>query len=508
MGGLAAAIRLAAHGCRVTILEAAAAPGGKMRTVESGAGPIDAGPTVLTMRHQFDRLFEISGERLDDHLSLVPEPLLARHWWLDGSSLDLFSDRDASIAAIDRFAGARDAAAFGRFSDRAARLFRGFEATMMENPVPTLPGMSATVLRNPSLIRDMFPFSTLAASLARTFRDPRLRQLFGRYATYVGGMPEQSPGVLQLIWHAEASGVWRVAGGMQRLAEALVGLAERLGVEVRLGTEAVRIEVQAGRVSAVHLTKGQRVAADAVVFNGDPRALTEGRLGPAAKEAVAESGVSPRSLSARVWTFAGEASGPGLVHHNVFFGRDPGQEFGPIRQGLPPADPTLYICAQDRGSGLSPPPLERFEIIENAAPTNRQQPEEQDKCRIRVFNRLKEFGLTFTPEPPASAVTIPAEFDRMFPASLGSLYGRSPHGMMASFRTPTARTGVPGLYLAGGGVHPGPGIAMAALSGRHAAEAIGKDHALPLPSRPTVMPGGTSTASRTMELRPSPSSPS
>lgn len=508
MGGLAAAIRLAAAGCRVTILEAATAPGGKMRTVASEAGPVDAGPTVLTMRRQFDALFELAGEKTEDFLCLIAEPLLARHRWLDGSTLDLYADGDRSATEIERLSGPKDADAFRAFSKRASRLFAGFEADMMESPRPTLPALTATILGNPLLLRDMAPLSSLSGALRRTYRDPRLRQLFGRYATYVGGIPEMSPGVLQLIWHAEASGVWRVEGGMHKLAEALADLAVRLGAEMRLGTEIRRIEMQAGRVSAVHCESGPRILVDAVVFNGDPRALSTGCLGPAAVSAVQASGVLPRSLSARVWAFAASPEGPELVHHNVFFGRDPANEFGPIRDGMPPTDPTLYVCAQDRGTGALRPALERFEIIENAAPTDRAEPEEIDQCRNRVFSRLKEFGLTFTPEPPASAVTIPASFDRMFPASLGSLYGRSPHGMMASFLRPTARTPVKGLYLAGGGTHPGAGIAMAALSGRHAAEAIATDLALPLPSRPTDTPGGISTASRTMGLKPSRSSPS
>ena len=79
MGGLAAAIRLAASGASVTLIEAQASPGGKMRCLPSPAGPIDAGPTVLTMRSVFDDLFALAGERLEDHLTLLPQAILARH---------------------------------------------------------------------------------------------------------------------------------------------------------------------------------------------------------------------------------------------------------------------------------------------------------------------------------------------------------------------------------------------------------------------------------------------
>jgi 1-hydroxycarotenoid 3,4-desaturase len=84
-------------------------------------------------------------------------------------------------------------------------------------------------------------------------------------------------------------------------------------------------------------------------------------------------------------------------------------------------------------------------------------------------------GLTFSPAPSSEALTLPEDFNRLFPASQGSLYGRSPHGLTAALKRPTARTRIKGLYLAGGGAHPGAGVPMAALSGLHAAEAIAAD---------------------------------
>jgi 1-hydroxycarotenoid 3,4-desaturase len=223
---------------------------------------------------------------------------------------------------------------------------------------------------------------------------------------------------------------------------------------------------------------------------------------------VPDTATAPRSLSANVWTFAARPSGPDLHHHNVFFGADPTREFGPIAQGRMPEDPTLYVCAQDRGTGNAPPASERFEIIMNAPPLTGQDPEDPATCRTRTFQTLARHGLTFDPAPPDSALTTPAGFEALFPASLGSLYGRSPHGLLAAFARPTARTRLPGLYLAGGGAHPGAGVPMATLSGRHAAEAIVTDRTSTSPSHRTATPGGMSTASPTTAAVPSPSSPS
>jgi 1-hydroxycarotenoid 3,4-desaturase len=278
--------------------------------------------------------------------------------------------------------------------------------------------------------------------------------------------------VLGLIWHAEASGVWAVKGGMHALARAIARLAEDRGAVFRYGAHVDRIEVQGGRVAAAHLADGTRIPAGEIVFNGDPRALYTGALGSAVRGAVPRPAVEPRSLSACVWSFAAEPSGPALSHHNVFFAGNPRAEFGPIAAGRLPEDPTLYVCAQDRGGDLVPEGPERFEIIMNAPAGLPETEEERERCRTLTFETLAGFGLHFDPTPPVSALTTPAGFDSLFPASQGSLYGRSPHGLMAPFQRPKAETRVPGLYLAGGGAHPGAGVPMATLSGKHAAAAI------------------------------------
>jgi 1-hydroxycarotenoid 3,4-desaturase len=475
LGGLSAALCLAHAGLDVTVIDRLGTAGGKLRAVPSAAGPVDAGPTVLTLRPVFDALFAAVDARLSDHLDLVPEPVLARHWWPDGSTLDLHADPAASEAAIQDFAGPRAAAEFRAFHQRAGRLYAAFDAPMMQAPDPDPLAVSRAVLRHPSLIADMAPYRTLAAALAAQFRDPRLRQLFGRYATYVGGSPYESPALLALIWRAEAGGVWRAPGGMHRLAGALQCLAAAKGAHFHFDAEAGGIEIVAGAVSGVRLADGSRLPATRVVFNGDPRALATGLLGPAPRRSIPEAATEPRSLSARVWSFAATPDGAALHHHNVFFGRAPRAEFDDLAQGRIPADPTIYVCAQDRGTGLQPPGVERFEIILNsppAAPDATPDDTEFTRCRTRTFATLARMGLSFSTLPTRPALTTPLDFARLFPGSDGALYGRSPHGLLAPFRRPRARTALPGLYLAGGGVHPGPGMPMAALSGRHAAAAI------------------------------------
>lgn len=510
IGGLAAALRLAHAGARVSVFERHAGPGGKMRTIASVAGEVDAGPTVLTMKHVFDRLFAETGSALENHVTLASEDILARHFWPDGATLDLMADPEASAENIAQAFGAKAAQDFMKFSTRAARLFDAFDAPMMQTPVPSLLKLTSTVLRQPHLIPQMESQRSLNQSLALQFSEPKLAQLFGRYATYVGGIPQASPALLSLIWHAEAQGVWHVKGGMHKLALAIAARASALGATFHYNAHIEAIETHHGKASALR-TAETRVPVDAVLFNGDPRALATGMLGDQTRKAVPASATEPRSLSACVHAFAATPSGPTLAGHNVFFCADPVDEFGPLSQGRHPRDATVYICAQDRFGGATPEGPERFETITNAPPMPDQSPltqEDHQTCHTAILKRLAGFGLHFSPEPPVETLTMPQNFAALFPASSGSLYGRTPHGMMAAFQRPTVRSRTKGLYLVGGGVHPGAGIPMATICAAHAAEAITQDLSLTSTSPLADTHGGTSMASPTMASGRSPSSAS
>jgi 1-hydroxycarotenoid 3,4-desaturase len=502
MGGLAAAIRLAAGGCRVTVVESADTPGGKARARATAAGPAAMGPTVLTLKPEVDALFALAGTSTDAEVQITRLPRLARHWWPGSGPLDLYPDRDANIEAIRAFAGDREAQGFARFDARARALYDAFEHPVMRAAKPDLAAIARTTLRQPALWPALLPGMTLDRWLGQFFRDPRLRQLFGRYSTYVGGRPAHTPAVLSLVWQAEAQGVWAVTDGIQALAQALARGAETLGVRFHYATKARRITRQSGHVAQVETDQGHHQA-DIVVFNGDPRALTDGHLGDAARTALKPPGKP--SLSAWVWSFAATPAGPrsaDLIQHNLFFTANPQAEFGPIGAGRMPESPTLYLNAQDRELGTTPA-TERFQIILNAPSGQPDHPDEDRSCHDRTFPALAQMGLTFSPPPGPEALTRPKDLAARFPASQGSIYGASPEGALAAFQRPVARTSLPGLYLAGGGVHPGAGVPMALLSGKQAALQALQDLTSASTSARTVTPGGMSTGSLTTGQKPS-----
>ena len=501
VGGLTSAALLAARGLDVTVVEAAATPGGKMRQVTSGGAMVDGGPTVFTMRDVFEDLFDSCGATLSDHLTLRPASLLARHAWNE-DRLDLFADRDASEAAIGNFAGAAEAKGYRRFYDEAQQIFRSLDHPFMRSQRAGPTRLAWEMGKaNPSDLLTTRPFNSLWGALGDYFRDPRLRQLFGRYATYCGSSPFKCPATLMLIAHVEARGVWLVDGGMFALAKAIEGLAIRNGARFRYGERVTEILVDKGKASGVTLASGERLHARSVVCNADPAALASGRFGQAAQRAVGAIPASGRSLAAMVWTAHSKTSGFPLAHHNVFFSNDYAAEFESLGQNKLAVSPTVYVCAQDRDDlGVGPDGAERLQILVNAPAIGDGKGFTQgeiDQCRLQMLETTGRAGLLL--ELPASGTTLstPTDFEAMFPSTGGALYGQASHGWVASFRRPGARTKIPGLYLAGGSTHPGAGVPMAALSGGLAVDILLKDLALTSRLMPKVMPGGTSTPAAT-----------
>ncbi len=460
-GGLSAAIALAAKGQSVTVLEAQSGAGGKLLPLTVGDAQFDSGPTVLTMRWVFEDLFERAGDRLDSNLTLLPLETLARHYWSGGQSLDIFANPQQTFDAIGRFAGRTEAEGYREFAAASKRIHQSLLKPFLKSQRPTPWGLAAAMPLLDVLVIN--PFETYWHALQRYFKDPRLLQLFGRYATYCGSSPFKAPATLMLVADVEASGVWRVKGGMAALALAMENRAKKSGVAFHFNCKVQRIETTGDKVSAVIDANGTRHVCTSVIVNADSAAVAAGLFGNRVTQAGAMPNADANSLSAITWCAVTKEEGVPLEHHTVFFSDDYKTEFSDLAHG-PARDPTVYVCDQAQGRKL---------LLINA-PANGQDP--LQNIENVVFKRLSASGLVLNPMNISRRSV--KDFAALYPGSSGALYGRASHGWLSTFQRPKARTKIPGLYLAGGSTHPGPGVPMAALAGMRAAEALLEDRAL------------------------------
>jgi phytoene desaturase len=471
VGGLAAAIRLGAAGHDVTLFERHATVGGKLAVRARDGYVFDLGPSLLTLPHVFDELFRLSGSALADEVALVRlDPQFTYHW-RDGSTLVVHDDGDATQAAFDTFAPGAGAQ-WRRFDARGRRIWdvaeRTFFAGAMEPSIALLRRM-----RSPLDLVAIDPLRSLWRA-AGVFGDPRLRQWAARYATYSGSSPMRAPATLACIAHIEARyGCWYTMGGLGALRDALLGAAERVGVELRPSTDVAAICADAARVTGVRTVDGEHLIADVVIANVDAEHLYADLLPDAG--ALRRVRRAARSTSGFAICAGVRGTTPGITHHNVWFSADYEAEFGDLEAGRLADDPTIYACVSsvtDRSQ--APSGCENWFMLVNTPPG---AVVDVASYQALVLDRLAAQGVDLRSRIEVVDTLTPADIEARDRSAGGAIYGTSSNGRRAAFVRPANRGARRGLYLAGGSSHPGGGLPLVTMSARIVADLVAADGA-------------------------------
>jgi phytoene desaturase len=491
LGGLAAACTLAARGYGVVLLEKNAWLGGKAAVLEEGGYRFDMGPTILTLPSVLRRVFAEAGERLEEHLDLTRLDPQWRCFFHDGSVLDLRQDAGTMAAALEAFAPG-SAKGYRRFLGLSRRQHDVSERFFFWRPVGSPWDLfDTTSAFQPSTVRallDLRPGRSVAATVRAHAADARVAQMLDHFTQYVGSAPDQSPAVLCGIAHMQTGeGVWYPRGGTGAVPRALAALAERLGVELRCGAGVRRILTDAGgRAYGLETESGERLGASAVVANSDSVRTHRDLLGgPARRRFERRRGYEPACSG--VVLYLGLDRGYGhLAHHNFVFSRDPGEEFDAIyRQGEPAPDPTCYLAAPARTEpAVAPPGGEALYVLVHAP---HLRPHHDWKRMLPAYRRtiLDKLATTAGLTDLEGRIRVerwltPQDIHDRYGVLDGAIYGLASHGkFLGAFKPSNRSPDVPGLYLAGGSAHPGPGMPMVLMSGWIAADALDRDGLVP-----------------------------
>ncbi len=477
IAGIASAIRLAKKGYEVTVLEKNGYPGGKLSEFVQDGFRFDAGPSLFTLPDLVDELFRLCGENPSDYFSYQRLSVNCNYFWDDGTFLPAWSDETQFANEVEKQLGVPSQRVLSYLNkskfiyNTTAPVFLQMSLHRLTNflNLKTLKG----ILRMPLL----GIFSTLHAQNKQQLGDPKLVQLFDRYATYNGSNPYEAPGVLQSIPHLEFGiGAYFPNGGMHRITLELVALAERVGVHFQYNAEVSRINYLNNVVSGVQIGN-ETLDSSIVVCNSDIVPAYRKLLPDAVSPEKTLS--QPRSTSALIFYWGVSKVFTQLELHNIFFSSDYAHEFSALAKGESISeDPTVYLnISSVLQPSDAPAGCQNWFVLINV-PSNTGQDWEMiiQNARQSVLRKLgKILGEPLDPLIMSEKMLDPVQLEISTSSYQGALYGSSSNNRYAAFLRHSNFSGsIKGLYFCGGSVHPGGGIPLCLQSAKIVAGMVPK----------------------------------
>ncbi|WP_084963875.1 phytoene desaturase family protein [Thermoactinospora rubra] len=463
LGGLSAAVHLAAAGREVVVVEAREEPGGCCGTDTAGPYTFDIGPSVLTMPGVLAATFGAAGEELDRWLPLRRLDPSYRLCFDDGSHLDVRAGEEAMIEEVRAVCGPAEADRYRRFRRLVERMFR-LEWPAFIDADMTGPGALARPLLLLRLAA-MGGLRRLDRLAAAYLTDERLIKAHTFQALYVGLSPERALGMYAVIAYMDTVGgvYYPERGGMHAVPVAMAGLLEKLGATIRYGTRAVRVTADGEGVSGVRLDTGELLPARHVVVAAD-RLAAQTMLPPAARDwRLRRPRLSPSCLVLHVGL---EREPPGQAHHTLHFGRGWRETFAALERGRPQPDPSLLVTCPGDGT------LSVLEPAPNLCGAD------WDRLRPRLEERLlaRVAALGYGDHGTAARLVIDPRDWRRRGHTAGTPFALDHRFTQTAWFRPSGRAPrVPGLHFAGMYTAPGVGVPPVLISGRLAAHRILED---------------------------------
>ncbi|MFP4291782.1 MAG: 1-hydroxycarotenoid 3,4-desaturase CrtD [Cyclobacteriaceae bacterium] len=475
IAGIAAAIRLANKGYEVTVYEANAYPGGKLSEIRKDGFRFDAGPSLFTLPEQVEELFSLSGEKTANHFRYQRLPVTCHYFYEDGTVIHAYADKDRFAREIYEKTG-EPAEKIQHALSNSARLYTLLADLFMKRSIHQW-----QTFVNPQAFRAYINlhrldfFRNMNQANESFFSDPRLVQLFNRYATYNGSNPYQTPATLNIIPHLEFHiGAFFPEEGMHSITLSLYELAKRLGVTFQFNAKVDKILLEDKTVKGVQVN-GEKLAHELVVSNMDIVNTYKKLLSDEPQPKLLLN--QPKSSSALIFYWGIRKTFDQLDLHNIFFSKDYQREFDHIfRKKEVYEDPTVYINITSKyKTDDAPPGCENWFTMINV-PNNSGQDWDAiiDKAKQQILKKMSRMLDTDVASLiDCEEILDPRLIEQRTSSSMGALYGNSSNNKYAAFlRHANFSRKYKNLYFCGGSVHPGGGIPLSLLSARIATEQV------------------------------------
>lgn len=487
LGGIATAARLARAGFNVSVLEKNGTPGGRCGQLVRDGHRFDTGATLLLMPEVFAQTYTALGERMEDHLELRRIDPTYQLRFEDGTQLALTSDLNALQAQVEEIEP-------GSFGGLLRFLVEGHQSYHL--------CLQRFVGRNFSHFFDYFSLPNLPLlfklkalvkhydNVGHYFADPHLKAAFTFQNMYLGPSPFDAPATYSLVQYTElADGVWLPVGGIYRVIESLVRVAEAHGVRFLFNAPVKQIIVDGNRATGVELQDGSWFPADVIVANADlPYVYSQ--LLPDEEEAQHLQRLH-YTCSTIMFYWGVDTRYPQLGTHNVFLADDYRGSFERIfREHLLPDEPSFYVHAPARTDpSAAPVGQDTLTVLVPVGHLEKDLAQDWDalqaRARAAVIHRLAaNMGMSDLERHLKFEVSYtPRDWSGIYNLEKGAAFGLSHNFMQVGYLRPHNRhRRYRNLYFVGSSTHPGTGLPMVLLSAGLTTERILKEIGVPHPA--------------------------
>jgi len=477
IGGIATAARLAKNGYSVTVLEKNETPGGRCNQIVQDGHRFDIGPTLFLMPEVWEETFASLGEKMEDYLDLRRiDPTYKVHFE-DGLQLELTSDIGKMQTQLESVEPTAFTGFLAYIAEGAKHYKLSLEKFVGRNFYNIFQYFS---LKNLPLIFQLKALQKHYNNTGRFFKDERLKAAFTFQNMYLGLSPYDAPATYSLLQYTElAEGVWYPMGGMYAGIQALVKVAEKLGVKFIYSAPVKKLETNGKKVLGAILEDGRTFSADVFVGNADlPYIFKELLPDPVEAKKLDEK---LYTCSTIMFYWGVDKQYPQIQHHNIFLGGDYKASFDQIFEDHDlPESPSFYVHAPAHTDPAAAP--EGQDTLYVLVPVGHlDAASEQDweerirRARQTIFDRLsKDMGIDDLQEHiKFETVYQPKVWKERFNLEKGAAFGLSHNFWQVGFLRPQNRNKkYRNLYFAGASTHPGTGLPIVLLSAKLTTERI------------------------------------